>query len=349
MGTRYGKISGWGKYLPEQRITNHDLAEIMDTTDEWIVRRTGIEARRIATGDETTVTMSVAASRAALAKANLTAPELDLIIVATSTPDHMTPPVSSQIQHALGATNVPAFVLTNACSGFVYALTTAYQFIQSGAYDNILVIGADMISPYINWQDRSTAVLFGDGAGALVLQATDKACGLEGFILGSDGSGAGDIIIPAGGTEAPPSVMSVARDQHTLQMNGRAVFKFATNILEQVTREITAQVGLELAEIDWIIPHQANQRIIQTAARRLGLPPERFITNLADYGNTWAASVPLALAEALDSGQIQPEEKLLLVSFGAGLTWAAALVQMAPVTETVATKNGTVISQTPDR
>jgi 3-oxoacyl-[acyl-carrier-protein] synthase-3 len=171
-----------------------------------------------------------------------------------------------------------------------------------------------------------------------VLQATDEAGGLEGFILGSDGSGAGDIIIPAGGTDAPPSIMSVARDQHTLQMNGRAVFKFAANILEQVTREITAQAGLSLDEIDWIIPHQANERIIKTAARRLGLPMERFVTNLAEYGNTWAASVPLALAEALDSGQVQPDDKVLLVSFGAGLTWAAALVQLAPMSETMVTE-----------
>lgn len=333
MTNKFGKISGWGTYVPDQIVTNYDLEAILDTSHEWIVKRTGIETRRIATAEETTASMAIQASQKALAKAGLTADDLDLIIVATSTPDYVSPPVSSQVQHGLGASGVPAFVLQNACSGFVYALTTAYQFIHSGAYETILIVGADMISRSLNWQDRSTAVLFGDGAGAFILQATDEPSGLENFILGSDGSGAEDIIIPASGVAEPVSVMSLAEDRQYLQMNGGPVFKFATTILEKVTRQITAQANISLDDIDWIVPHQANVRIIQTASRRLGIPMSKFVMNLDKYGNTWAASIPLALAEALDSGQVQPHDKLLLVSFGAGLTWAAALVQMAPVTE----------------
>ncbi len=333
MTQTYGRISGWGTYVPDQQISNYDLEEILDTSHEWIVKRTGIINRRIAGDGETTASMAIKASKRALEKARLEADDLDLIIVATSTPDYVTPPVSSQVQHGLEAPGVPAFVLQNACSGFVYALTTAYQYIQSGAYETVLVVGADMISRSLNWEDRSTAVLFGDGAGAFIIQATDEPTGLESFILGSDGSGADYIIIPASGVAEPVSVMSLAQDRQYLQMNGGPVFKFATNILEKVTHQITEQANISLDEIDWIVPHQANVRIIQNAARRLQVPLSKFVMNLDEYGNTWAASIPLALAEALDSGQVKPHDKVLLVSFGAGLTWGAALMQMAPVSE----------------
>ncbi len=328
--THYGEIIGWGAYTPSRVLSNRDLEVMVDTSDEWIRRRTGIEERRIAEPHETTATMSIAAGRRALARASLQGTDLDLIIVATSSPDHLTPPVSSQIQHALGATDVPAFVLVTGCTGFLYALATAYQFIGAGTARNVLVIGAEMITRHINWQDRATCVLFGDAAGAVIIQATEAPCGLLAFRLGSDGSGAGHIIIPAGGTAEPANHAALDSGRQFVQMNGPEVFRFASRIVGAVSREVLNQAGLTFEDIDWIIPHQANLRIIQAAARDMQLPLERFVINIQRYGNTSAASIPLALSEALDSGQVKPTDRLLLVSFGAGLTWAATLLQMAP-------------------
>lgn len=330
MNKRYGRITGWGAYAPAKIVTNHDLEKTIDTSHEWIIQRTGIERRHIAAPGETTATMSVQASIAALNKAKLDPTDLDLIIVATSTPDHLTPPVSSQVQHMLGATNVPAFVLVTGCTGFIYALVTAQQFIQNGVYDNILIVGVELLSRHVNWQDRSTAVLFGDAAGAVVMQPSAAPCGIQNFELGSDGSGAEHLIVPAMGTAEPVSETTFADGRHYLRMNGREVFKFATRVIGQSALRVLDKAGMTLDDIDWFIPHQANLRIIQMAARGMGVSLDRFIINIQNYANTSAASIPVALAEALADGRIQLHDKLMLVSFGAGLTWATAVVQLAP-------------------
>ncbi len=331
MQTRYGRITGWGAYVPEKIVTNYDLEKTLDTSHEWIVQRTGIYQRHIAAPHETTATMSVEAARRALQKANLAAADLDLIIVATTTGDHLTPPVSSQIQHMLGAANVPAFVLVTGCTGFLYGLTTAQQFISSGTYDNILVIGAELLSRFIDWQDRSTCVLFGDAAGAFVLQATTEPCGLLGFDMGSDGSGSQHIIAHAAGSAEPINATTFAEGRHFIRMNGNEVFKFATRILGKTSQRSLDQAGMTLADIDCIVPHQANLRIIQAAARSMDLPIERFLVKVHKYANTSAASIPVAICDGLENGEIKLDDRLLLVSFGSGLTWASSVLQMAPV------------------
>lgn len=333
MQKRYGRVTGWGAYVPEKIITNYDLEKMVDTSHEWIVQRTGIHQRHIAAPGETTATMSVEAARQALHKANLAASDLDLIIVATTTGDHLTPPVSSQVQHMLGATNVPAFVLVTGCTGFLYGLTTAQQFISSGTYNNILVIGAELLSRFIDWRDRSTCVLFGDAAGAFVLQASTEPCGVLGFDMGSDGSGGEHIILPATGSAEPVNATTFAEGRHYIRMNGREVFKFATRILGQTSQRSLAQADMLLADIDTIVPHQANLRIIQAAARGMDVPMDRFLVKVHKYANTSAASIPVAICDGLTTGEIDLEDRLLLVSFGAGLTWASAVLQMAPTTE----------------
>jgi 3-oxoacyl-[acyl-carrier-protein] synthase-3 len=337
---RYGRIAGWGAYTPARILTNADLSEMLDTSDEWIVQRSGIHQRRIAAPGETTATMAINAGRAALEKAGLSGSDLDLIVVATSSPDYLTPPVSSQVQHALGAPGLPAFTLSTGCTGFVFALSTAYQFIATGAYQTILVVGVEMLSRHLNWQDRSTAVLFGDAAGAVVVQATAEPCGLHGFLLGSDGSQFEHIIVPAGGSAEPFTPEAFAQARHTIHMNGQAVFKFASRMVGTASRQVLAQAGLGFDDIAYIIPHQANRRIIEAAARDLGLPLDRFIINIERYGNTSAASIPLALSEALDEGKIKPQDTVLLVTFGAGLTWAAAVLQLQPIHRPPLSLNG---------
>jgi 3-oxoacyl-[acyl-carrier-protein] synthase-3 len=303
---------------------------MVDTSDEWIVQRSGIRERHIAAPDETTSMMSVKAAERAIEKAGIEPNDLDLIIVANSSPDYFTPPVSSQVQHALGAVDVPAFVVETGCTGFVYALSTAYQFIASGAYRTILVIGVELLSKFTNWEDRSTCVLFGDAAGAVVVQATEERCGLHGFVLGSDGSQAEHIILRAGGTVEPFSQEVLESGRHLLYMNGRQVFKFATKVVGRACCEALEKAGMTMDDVDWIIPHQANLRIIQAAARDMGLPMERFIVNIERYGNTSAASIPLALTEGLENGRISPGDTGIFVSFGAGLTWGAMVVQLNP-------------------
>lgn len=327
---RYGRVVGWGMYTPETIVSNDDLARRIDTSDEWIVQRSGIRQRHIAAPHETTSSMSVEAGRRALARAGLTPRDLDLIVVATGTPDYHTPPVSSLVQAGLGAIDVPAMTIGTGCTGFVYAYSVANQFIQTGAYNTILVIGAELLSRFVNWEDRSTCVLFGDAAGAVVIQATNEPCGLQSFILGSDGSLGENIIMRSGGSKKPFSAQSLADNEIYIEMNGREVFKFATRVVGRACRQALDGAGLTLDDIDWIIPHQANLRIIEAAAREMRIPVERFIVNIDRYANTSAASIPLALAEAVDSGKIKPTDRLLLVSFGSGLTWGAAVTQMAP-------------------
>ncbi len=326
---RYGNIVGWGKYVPSRVITNADLEKKLDTSNEWIVARTGIHERHIVEEGETTSQMSIAASKDALAMAKVRPKDLDLIIVATSSPDYLTPPVSSQIQHGLGAKNVGAFTLVNGCTGFVYALATAQQFIASGVCDTILVVGAELLSRFIDWNDRETCILFGDGAGAVVMQATSVPSGVLSFVLGSDGSGWEHLILPAGGAVNPPTHETLEKGLHTVRMNGREVFKFATRVLGNALCEAVKQAGLKTEDIDLFIPHQANIRIIKSAAHFARLPEEKLFVNIDKYGNTSAASIPIALCEAFETGRAKIGDTLAFVAFGAGLTWASTVVKIS--------------------
>jgi 3-oxoacyl-[acyl-carrier-protein] synthase-3 len=336
MDKRYGRITGWGSYVPEKILTNHDLEKIMDTSHDWIVQRTGIYERRMAAPHETTASMAVAASRLALQRASLHPADLDLIILATNTPNHIvTPPTSSQVQHMLGAPNVPALTMVTGCTAFVYALVTAYQFVAAGTYENILIVGSETLMRFMDWNDRSTSILFGDGAGAFVMQATPEPCGLLSFELGSDGSGADYLLVPAGGSAEPINATTYAEGRHYVQMNGREVFKFATRVIGESSQRVLAKAGLGVEDLDWIVPHQANMRIIRAAARSMNLSLDHFVINIEKYANTGAASIPVAICEALNSGQVQPDETLLVSSFGAGLTWATAILQLAPISHRV--------------
>jgi len=325
----YGNIIGWGKYVPAHVITNADLEKTLDTSDEWIVTRTGIRERHIVADGESTSQMSIAAAKNALAMAGIDPEDLDLIIVATSTPDYLTPPISSQIQYGLGAKNVGAFTLVTGCTGFVYALATAQQFISSGACKTVLVIGAELLSRFVDWNDRETCVLFGDGAGAVVMQATDIPSGVLSFVLGSDGSGGEHLILPGGGSANPASHASLDAGLHNLKMNGREVFKFATRVLGKALRQVIEAAGLNTEDIDLFIPHQANIRIIESAAKFADLPPEKVFVNIHKYGNTSAASIPIALCEAFEQSRAKIGDTLAFVAFGAGLTWASAVVKVA--------------------
>lgn len=320
-------IAGWGKYVPETILTNDDLANRVDTSDEWIQARTGIRERRVVADGENCSDMAVIAARKALDVAQITPEELDLIIVATSSPDYLTPPVSSQVQEALGVTGTAAFTLVTGCTGFVYGLVAAQQFVENGAARNVLIIGVELISRMLDWEDRNTCVLFGDGAAAVVLQASETEEGVLSWVLGSDGKGYEHIILPSGGTAYPPSEASIAKRDNYLRMNGREVFKFATRIMVDSFLEVVEKAGHQVSDVDLLIPHQANARIIEYAAAKTGLPPEKVFINVSRYGNTSAASVPIALCEALEEGRIKSGSLLAFVAFGAGLTWAAALVR----------------------
>ena len=326
--TKYSRIAGWGKYAPEKVLTNQDLEKMVDTSDKWIVTRTGIRERRIAAPEETTATMSVEAARAALDKAQLRPTDLDLIIVATSSPDHFLPPVSSMVQDMLGAKGVAAFTLVAGCTGFVYALATAHQFIANGTYDNVLVVGAELISRFVDWEDRSTCVLFGDGAGAVVLTVSEMPGGVLSFALGSDGSLADALIVPASGSKEPFSQKVLDERTHYIKMDGRRVLRFAIRIMSKAAVEAVKASGLSLSDIDLLIPHQANLRIIELTRRHLGLPEDKVFINVDRYGNTSAASIPIALCEAIEEGRVNEGDNLVMVGFGGGLTWAATVVHM---------------------
>ncbi len=328
MAERYGNLVGWGKYVPSRVITNAELEKMVDTSDEWIVTRTGIRERHIVSDEETNSQISTAAAREALEVAGISGKDLDMIIVATSSPDYLTPPVSSQVQDALGAKNIGAFTLVTGCTGFLYGLATAQQFIASGACDNVLVVGSEILSRFIDWSDRSTCVLFGDGAGAVVLQASDEPGGVLSFVLGSDGSGAEHLIMHGGGSTLPPSNQTLEDGKHFIRMNGRQVFRFATSILGKALDQSIHQAGLQTEDIDLFIPHQANARIISSAARYVGLPEDRVFLNIERYGNTSAASIPIALCEAIETGRAKIGDTLAFVAFGAGLTWASMVVKL---------------------
>jgi 3-oxoacyl-[acyl-carrier-protein] synthase III len=325
---RYAHIVGWGKHVPTKVITNEDLSRTVDTSDEWVVSRTGIRERRIvASPKETTATMSIAAAKEALEVADVTPDELGLIIVATATPEYSFPATACLVQDALGAENAGAFDLSAGCSGFVYGLAMGAQSIASGAQDCVLVVGAETLSRIVNWRDRETCVLFGDGAGAVILRGSDEPGGVLSTLIRADGSGADSLMLPAGGSHQPPTLDTVATGLHYVRMNGREVFRFATRVMDKATRQVVADAGLTLQDIEIFIPHQANLRIIQAAARALEMPMEKFFINLDRYGNTSAASIPVALCEAAEAGRIQPGDHVAMVGFGAGLTWASAVVR----------------------
>ena len=326
MSQRFVEITGWGKYLPARVMPNSELAELVDTSDEWIRARTGIRERRIAAAEETTCSLSVNAARVALGRAGARAEDLDLIIVATCTPDYANmPATASLVQHALGAPRAGAFDLNAVCSGFVYGLATGSQFILSGAHKSVLVIGADVFTRILDWTDRSTCVLFGDGAGAVLLQASDKPGGLLSFVLGSDGAGACNLFVPAGGSRQPTSAETVAQRGHYVKMQGREVFKFATRVMPESVVQALEAANLTLDDMDLLIPHQANTRIIDHAVRRLKVPEGTVFSDVDKYGNTSAASVVVALCEAIEQGLVRSGSTIVMSGFGAGLTWGSAV------------------------
>ena len=324
---RYAHIIGWGKYLPQKVLTNAEIAQMVETSDEWIVTRTGIRERRIAGEHESTATLALNAARRALETADLNPVELDLVIVASATPEHLFPATACLVQDALGAVSAGAFDLSAACSGWIYGVDLAAQAIATGAIDYALVIGAETLSRFVNWGDRRTCILFGDGAGAVILGPSERPGGVLSSVLGSDGSGANTLAVPAGGSRLPASPATVKKGLHTIQMDGRKVFRFATRVMRHATVEAVQKAGLVMDDIALLIPHQANIRIIDSAARGLKLPDERVFVNLDRYGNTSSASIPIALCEALEAGRIQPDDRLVVVGFGAGLTWGAAVIQ----------------------
>lgn len=325
----YAHIVGWGMAVPEKVLTNDDLAAIVETTDEWIVARTGIKERRIASDKETSSTLGLKAAMNALEVADVLPTELDLIICATSTPEYTFPSTASQIQSWLGASHAGAFDLSAACSGFVYALHMGAQAIRSGSAQSVLVIGAETMSRVMDWTDRTTCILFGDGAGAVVLSASDMEGGILSTVLRSDGSG-GDLLgLPAIGsidTEVIPLVTS----QHKMgkmHMAGGEVFKFATHVIVESIPQALEMAGIALGDLKLVIPHQANARILKAAARSLKMDENLFVSNLERYGNTSAASIPIALCEAINEGRIQQDDHIALVGFGGGLTWAAMVIK----------------------
>lgn len=323
---RHAAITGWGMAIPDRVLTNADLERLVETTDEWIVSRTGIKERRVVGANDSTTSLSVAAARQALDKAGLTAEDIDLIIVGTCTPDQFLVSQACLVQAEIGG-NAGAFDLGAACSGFVYALVTGSQFIQSGLYDRVLVIGVDTLTRFVDYSDRSTCVLFGDGAGAVVLEATDQERGLLSSVLGADGVGHKHLYVPGWGSLVPESAELFPEYRPYLQMNGREVFKFAVRVMGDAAAEAVERAGLKLDDVDIFIPHQANSRIIDAAAKRLDLPQDRIWTNIDRFGNTSAASVPIALFEAIDAGKIEDGDNLVFVAFGGGLSWAAGVVR----------------------
>lgn len=317
------RIVGVGKYLPQKVLTNADLERLVDTNDTWITERTGIRERRVVAEDETAASMGVAACRGALETAKVTPDQIDLIICATITPDGIFPSAAALIQDGLGARNAAAFDLNAACNGFVAALATGAQFINSGVYRRVLVVGSEALTRIIDWSDRSTCILFGDGAGAVLLEQGESGGSLS-FVLKSDGAGA-DLLYARGPSSAPRSLAE--REGFCIVMDGREVFKFAVRAMEEVSRQAIHQAGLTVDQIDYLVPHQANQRIMTAFAKGLGIDAERMISNVDKYGNTSSASIPVALCEAWEEGRLKPGDKLVFVAVGGGLAWGASVVE----------------------
>ena len=320
----YARITGWGKYLPERVMKNSELEKLVDTSDDWIMTRTGIRERHIVGDDEATSTMAVAAGKKALEVAGLRPQDLDLIILATCSPDRIVPASAAYVQHAIGASKAAAFDAMAGCSGSLYALVTAYQFIASGAYKNVLVVGSESLTRAIDWTDRSTCVLFGDGAGAVVVQANEHSTDMLSFVLGNDGSGA-DLLYAPG--PCGKRIDSTSNGHYYLRMDGREVFRFAVNTLADAAKQVVDAAGLKISDIDLFIPHQANQRITQAAMKTLHLSSEKVFVNLDRYGNLSAASAMVALCEAAEQGRLKKGDLVVLVAFGAGLSWAAMVLR----------------------
>jgi 3-oxoacyl-[acyl-carrier-protein] synthase III len=320
-------IVGVGSYLPERVLANADLEKIVDTTDDWITSRTGIKQRRIAAENEFTSDIASKAALCAMERAGVVATQIDLIIVATITPDMPFPSTACLVQQKIGAKRAVAFDIEAACSGFIFALEIGQQFIMSRTYDTVLVIGAEKLSSIIDWSDRNTCVLFGDGAGAAILQNRPNSHGLLTACMGSDGTKSDLLLMPGGGSRCPATAESVASRMHYLRMDGKETFKNAVNAMLTAAQEALRRCELDIASIKCIIPHQANRRIIDAVGDRLGARPEQLFVNLDKCGNTSAASVAIALDEAVQSGRIQQGDLLLLIVFGAGLTWGAAVIE----------------------
>jgi 3-oxoacyl-[acyl-carrier-protein] synthase-3 len=327
LGLQNAGIVGLGMCVPDRVVTNDDLAQLVDTNDEWIRSRTGIGERRIADENTATSDLAVGAAQRALADAGMSAEDLDLILCATTSGDYIWPATACVVQQRIGATRAAAFDLSAACSGFCYGLATAAGFIQTGAMRRILVIGADCLSKQVNWQDRGTCILFGDGAGAAVLAPCSAEEGILTSTLGADGSGLESVWIPAGGTRTPLSPDVLEQKLNLLSMRGQEVYRFAVKIVPEVVEDALRKVCLRPDDIDLLVLHQANIRIVQSAAERLGVPIEKVFVNLDRYGNTSAASVPLALAEAQQQGRLCKGDIVVTVGFGAGLTWAANVIR----------------------
>ena len=319
-------IIGWGKAVPERVLTNHDLERMVDTNDEWIRSRTGIRERRIVGKNDTTTSLATAAAREALDRAGCTPDDIDLIVVATATPDDFLVSQSCLVQAELGG-NAGAFDVGAACAGFVTALSVGTQFVNAGVHRRALIIGVDTLTRYVDYSDRSTCVLFGDGAGAVVIEASTEPRGMLSTVLGADGAGHKHLYVPGWAQLVPESAEIFPEYRPYLQMNGREVFRFAVQAMGDAATSSIEKAGLGFDEIDMLIPHQANARIIDAAARRLNMPQEKVWVNIDRYGNTSAASVPIAIAEAADAGALHEGDNVVLVAFGAGLAWAAGVVR----------------------
>jgi 3-oxoacyl-[acyl-carrier-protein] synthase-3 len=324
---RGAAITGLATYVPERVVTNAELARTLDTSDDWIVTRTGIRERRIGAPGETTSTMGAEAVRRLMAAKSLGPEDIDLLIVATVTPDMLFPATACLIQDRLGMKQVWGFDLSAACSGFLYALSTGAQFVASGSHRRVVVVGADLMSAIIDPLDRTTAVLFGDGAGAVLLEAAEPGFGILDFLHRVDGSGRADLMMPAGGSFRPASMETVAAREHYLKQNGRTVFKFAVSQMADSVERLLERNGLEAGDLAVVIPHQANQRILDATADRLGLPHDRMASVIARYGNTTAATLPLALEEVLRAGKLARNDLAVFVAVGAGFTVGATLVR----------------------
>jgi len=320
-------ISGVGSYLPSRVLTNGDLEKMVETSDEWITSRTGIKERRLAAPDEFTSDLATEAALKAMTNAGITAAQIDLIIIATITPDMPFPSTACLVQRKIGASRAAAFDIEAACSGFIFGLEIAQQFIMSRTYDTVLVVGAEKPSSIVDWTDRNPCLLFGDGAGAAILQTRPEAHGLLTAVMGSDGQKSDLLFMPGGGSRCPATAESVSSRMHYLRMEGKETFKNAVQAMQTAAEEALQRCEIDISRIKCIIPHQANRRIIDAVCERLGAKPEQLFVNLHKYGNTSAASVAIALDEAVQSGQVQRGDLILMIVFGAGLTWGAAVIE----------------------
>jgi 3-oxoacyl-[acyl-carrier-protein] synthase III len=319
-------ITGIGSNAPERVMTNDELAQMVETSDEWIMERTGIRERRVAAPEEALSDLALPAAIAALEQAGVQPSAVDLIVVATVTPDMMFPSTGAILADRLGAKDAAAYDLSAGCTGFVYAIAQAHGMVASGLAEHALVVGGDVLSKIVDWTDRSTCVLFGDGAGAVLLQRVPDG-GFLGFELGADGSGGPQLYMPGGGSRMPASAESVAERQHFAKMNGREVFKFATRVLVDSAEKVLHECDVQVDDVDVYVPHQANVRIIEHARKKLGIPEEKTVLNVDRYGNTSSGSIPLALGDAKTDGRLAPGEMVLMTGMGAGLTWGSALIE----------------------